>query len=100
MKIKAGVKLEGLSPQIVLALVIAGQVYKDIANKECVITSVSDGKHSTKSLHYSGFAVDLRINNITVLEAKAVLLSLQSKLGDNYDVVLEIDHIHLEYDPK
>ena len=100
MKLKAGVKLEGLSPQIVLALVIAGQVYKDIANKEWVITSVSDGKHSTKSLHYSGFAVDLRINNITVLEAKAVLLSLQSKLGDNYDVVLEIDHIHLEYDPK
>ncbi|MEE9273305.1 MAG: hypothetical protein V3U57_08575 [Robiginitomaculum sp.] len=64
-----------------------------------VITSGSDGTHSTGSLHYDGNAVDLRTNNLTQAQTMAVASALSTLLGSGYDVVVEIDHIHVEYNP-
>lgn len=100
MKIKDGVKLDKLTPQLVLAIAIAGQVYLDVVKKEMVITSISDGKHMKGSKHYIGNGVDTRIRDLTPLEQANVLVGLKTSLGLNYDVVLEIDHFHIEYDPK
>jgi len=66
-----------------------------------VITSVTDGKHKEGSRHYTGDAIDIRIWNlpedVSYLQASSDLRSL---LDDDYDVVLESDHIHVEWDPK
>ena len=66
---------------------------------EAVITSGVDGKHSRGSIHYSGGAVDLRSRDMTVSEQLAAVKELKERLGPDFDVILEGNHIHLEYQP-
>lgn len=97
--IKAGVDLRGLTPQMAVAYTIACAVYQR-QNYDCVITSGSDGKHGPNSLHYSGKALDIRTNNLRSESVHPLYLKLKQALGLQFDVVLETDHIHLEFDPK
>ncbi len=99
MILKKGVSVKQLSPQIVLAIGVADAVYREFG-KELVITSVCDGKHRKNSLHYSGNAVDLRTRYFGKAVITKVAQALVDKLTIDYDVVVEDDHIHLEYDPK
>lgn len=99
MKLKQGVTLEGAKPELLRALEIADSVYIDLASREVVVTSIKDGKHGVNSLHYSGYAADLRIRDLTPTQEANIYSELKHILGNDYDVVLEIDHIHLEYDP-
>ena len=79
------------------AAVIAEEVYGK-QGVELVITSANDGKHGDKTLHHKGLALDLR--TWTLGDRKSYVASeLQRTLGEAYDVVLEVDHIHMEYDP-
>ena len=71
-----------------------------LTGKEIVITSVFDGVHSKDSLHYSGNAFDLRVWIYQEEEIKKLTSMLKSELGNNFDVVFEGDHIHVEYDQK
>lgn len=69
---------------------------------ECVVTSGKDGVHSAKSSHYSGNGLDLRIWDISKHMAPIAFgynlaNALLSVCGPGYYVVLEGDHIHLEY---
>ena len=66
----------------------------------CVCTSGTDGKHMAGSKHYEAKAVDLRIHHIAVELVSQIIASLREQLGKDYDVVLEGDHVHVEYDPK
>ncbi len=66
------------------------------------VTSANDGDHIEGSLHLDNRAFDIRIKNIigdVQKEARAWAERMQVALGDNYDVLLEDDHIHVEYDP-
>jgi len=68
---------------------------------EFCITSVIDGKHRPNSLHYSGLAFDLRTRHLKTEDGvKNVAAEIRGALGREYDVVVEKDHIHIEYDPK
>lgn len=98
--IKTGVDLRGLVPQMAIAYTIALFIYHDKANVPCVITSGSDGKHGPNSLHYKGKALDFRTNNLRGPQVHPIYLALKEALGPQYDVVLEADHIHCEFDPK
>ena len=98
--IKVGVDLRGIHPQIAVAYCIASAIYRDKAGIPCVITSASDGKHGPNSLHYKGLALDLRTSSLKPEQQSSVHLALQAALGSQFDVVLEDDHIHLEFDPK
>jgi len=100
--IKLGVDLRGLTPQMAIAYTIACMVYLKVTNNPyaCVITSGSDGKHGPNSLHYKGKALDLRINTILKEQLPTVHKELKWALGEQFDVVLESDHFHLEFDPK
>lgn len=98
--IKAGVDLRGLSPQMAVAYAIALHVYNENVGLPCVITSGSDGKHGPNSLHYKGKALDLRTNSLRPDQVHPVFLALKEALGEQFDVVLEADHIHCEFDPK
>ncbi|MBW4979571.1 hypothetical protein ABWH88_06750 [Marinobacter adhaerens] len=100
LKLKAGVVAQGLSTEILLAVCVAQSVYASYGY-DCVITSLLDGTHSSTSLHYCGNAVDLRtriFENDSV--AESVANDIGECLGADFDVVLEPDHIHVEYQPK
>jgi len=100
MRIKKGVRLRGLTPHMAVAVQIVGQVYMD--NKiEPVITSVSDGNHSNGSLHHCGEAVDFETKSVSSpIVMDRIFRGIKANLGDEFDVVLESDHLHVEYDPK
>ncbi len=79
------------------AAVVADGVYNKFG-AELVITAGTDGKHMDGSLHYKGLALDFRTWNLNGRE-KDVIDDLRKELGQDYDVVLEGDHIHCEFDP-
>ena len=84
---------------MILALVIAQGIY-GLKNRTCTVTSVIDGAHSRGSFHYLGLALDLRTNDLPPGEADEIVNMLRAALGQDYDVVLEKDHIHIEFQPK
>lgn len=91
-----GVRLHGIRPEIVMAVLVAEGIWSN-DNETLVITSVIDGQHMHASIHYTGGAIDFRVTS-----AKSATLRnrLASALGDDYDVVAEEDHIHVEWQPK
>ncbi len=100
MKIKDGVVMAGLKIEIRPVLIAANQIWKEHGQK-LVITAALDGTHSAGSLHYYGYAVDLRTRYFSGLrESKLVAQELRDKLSNDYDVVVHSSHIHVEYDPK
>lgn len=96
MDIKAGVNIWGLDFKMRKVLIEADKVYKKYS-KELVITSARDGIHSARSLHYFGYAVDLRTNFFTAEQIPLVLKDLKAALGADYDALFEGDHFHVEY---
>lgn len=92
------VKLDGLTLPIITALPTIMRIYHAHGMQSLTITSARDGEHKPGSLHYSGHAIDLRIWSLP--DVLAVRDQIQDALGLHYDVVLESDHIHLEYDAK
>lgn len=99
ISIKPGARIGGLRPEMALALVMADQVY-GAHGYDLVTTEGTGGKHGTGSLHYVGLAVDLRTSNVPMGEVGAVAADLRAALGAEYDVVVESDHIHVEFQPK
>ncbi len=96
MNIKKGVSLQGLKPEILIALMIAEQIWVD-SKRELVITAGTDGKHSKTSRHYIGMAVDLRTRYFTAAVKKSVVKALKRSLGIEYIVVAHKTHIHIQY---
>jgi len=99
MRLKPGVRVQGMQPELMLAMVVANEVYKS-HNIEFVVTSVVDGRHSHTSLHYSGNALDCRTRDMSRDLAEFVTKEIKEGLGDDYDVILESNHIHIEYQPR
>lgn len=103
LKFKVGVKLRGLQPQMLVALMVAKQVF-DQWQLDLVVTSANDSEHSTNSLHYAGKAFDLRTKHTGM--SKAVADAIRNQLAPlGFDVILEDlggvnEHLHVEYDPK
>lgn len=97
IKLKSGVSLLGIQPQIVLAILIAESCFQ---GQTMTVTSVTDHAvgRSKSSRHKSGLAFDLRTYNLQSPELTAE--SIRDSLGNEFDVVLESDHIHVEWDPK
>jgi hypothetical protein len=97
--LKPGVRVAGLRPEILLAVVAAERVCAEMG-VDCVVTACVDGVHQAGSLHYCGLAVDLRIRDFRPGDADKAVARIKQCLGADYDVVLEKDHLHLEYQPK
>ena len=98
MKIKEGASLIGLKLEMRPVLIEADAIWRELG-QELVITSGTDGEHSAGSLHYYGYAVDLRIRYFTQEEKYKAFSELVSALEfDGYDIYLHDTHIHVEYD--
>ena len=98
MKIKSGVSVKYLQPETLFGMLLCEAVFRSI-NQEMIITSVSDGTHKVGSLHYEGYAFDLRIFHLRGISSYELRDRLIDALGPEYDVILEPSHIHIEYDP-
>jgi hypothetical protein len=98
MKIKEGVHIPGLQIQMKPVLSFAEKIWQELG-RELVITSALDGTHSAGSLHYYGFAVDLRTRYFTPQQKEQAKQALSKALGKDYDVISHPTHIHVEYDP-
>ena len=103
MKLKYGIRLTDLSPQIVLAAMVVQECYRELGGV-ATITSANDSTHGVNSLHYKGRALDFRTRDFEG-DKHALLALIRASLGENFDVLLEDEggpqeHIHCEHDPK
>ena len=98
MIFKDGVSIEGIKPEAWALAVYADQIWKQLGREEGVtITSGTDGRHSTHSLHYRGLAFDLRTRYFTESQKKQAKMMLEYYLGPDYYVLIEKTHIHAQY---
>jgi len=97
MKLKKGVKCGQFARAVMIT--VANDVYKDYG-KELVITSMAEGRHSYGSIHFSENAIDTRTRYFDDFTKLAVADDIRTRLGDDFDVVVENNHLHIEYQPK
>lgn len=103
MRLKHGVSLKDLAPQMALAAIVVRDVYAMLdPDATCTVTSVNDSKHSESSLHYKGCALDFRTHDFRG-DKQQLLHELREALGPEFDVLLEgegtpNEHIHAELD--
>lgn len=99
--IKAGCKFKRFTPQLatfIMAVIRTWDLHAPAIIP--VITSANDSKHMTGSLHYADLAWDLRTNNIPDAgKIEVMARTLRVDLGSDYDIVVEKDHLHCEFDP-
>jgi hypothetical protein len=106
VNLKSSVLCGGLHPKLVEAMCKVSVVYSQmgINGVRACITSVLDSRHSSKSLHYKGRAFDVRTwidgsgTQMSVDEKNALARVIRDELGDDFDVVVEATHLHIEYD--
>jgi hypothetical protein len=67
---------------------------------DMLITSGNDSQHMAGSRHYTDEALDFRTRHLTAEQKSILVQFVKLRLGPDYDVVLESDHLHIEYDPK
>jgi len=91
------VKFNDLQPQTVLALFRVDEVYTKFGY-EFWITSLNDKTHAPGSLHFKGRAFDCRTKNVDADILVSLHAAIAACLGPQFDVVLESDHIHVEYE--
>ena len=102
MTLQKGVRVVGLKPETLLAMIIVSDVYAERA-LQAQIMSIVDGNHDggpyMTSSHYAGNAFDVAIPSS--MDLKTLLNELNDALGDQYfmDVNAEQSHIHISYMP-
>ena len=89
----------GLKAEALAGMLVVDRLYQ-AKGRELVITSVTDSKHGPGSLHYSGQAFDCRTAGISPEEQASIAAAAKSSLTSEFDVLLEADHLHIEYQPK
>ena len=98
MKLKRGVSLIGLRLVMRPVLIEADRIWEDLG-QELVITSGTDGQHSAGSLHYYGYAVDLRTRYFNQEEKYKAYCDLVDALEyEGFNVFMHDTHIHVEFD--
>jgi hypothetical protein len=97
--LKPGVRVAGLRPEILFAVIAAERVCAEMG-VDCVVTACVDGVHQAGSLHYCGLAADLRSRDFRPGDLDKAIARIRQCLGTDYDVVLENDHVHVEFDQK
>ena len=99
MKIKSGANFDEMTQELKQACAVVTSVYQDF-DYLCVLTSGKDGKHGEGSLHYEGLAADFRTRQVKPDTIPLIADECRKRLGKDFEVFVEKDHIHIEYDPN
>lgn len=91
--------IKGIQPEMVAAFPIIESVFQSFS-RESILTSGVEGVHKPGSLHPKGLATDWRIWHVPAALQAELVAKLKKNLGKEFQVILETDHIHCEYDPK
>lgn len=99
--IKFGAEVEGLETEMLIGL---GIVYGLLVanNRDLTVTSGNEDipVHRENSWHYKNRAIDIRTRDWSPSERVRIYALIKTTLDFiGFDVVLEKDHIHIEYDP-
>ncbi len=87
------------TPKVVIILAAAMNARVEMALPgDLTVTSANDSVHMKGSKHYTDEALDFRTKDITADEAKQWGVIIKRRLGADYDIVLEVDHLHVEHD--
>jgi hypothetical protein len=96
MLIKAGVDISRLERNTRRGLRKVADIFLRY-DQEVIITSAFEGNHGAGSLHYANQAFDVRFPSD---DKENIEASIFEELSNDFDVLMESDHIHIEYDPK
>ena len=101
---KEGVALDDLQPEALSGAEIAKPIL-EAAGVDFVVTSTGPGDRANvdsvkDTKHDTGQAFDIRIRDLKPEQVQEIVDQLKEALGDDYDVVLKSDHIHVEFDRK
>ena len=107
VRLKIGVTIT-VTAQLDRIMRMAEVVYGMVMGEQffVVVTSGNDSKHMDASLHYKNLALDFRTGHnwetpmMSEEEAREIRDELKARLGMGFDVVLESDHVHVEWDTK
>ncbi len=95
-----GVRVRCHATAMSLMVSVVVEVFREVG-AEAVVTSADDGRHSTRSLHWMHSALDWRTRDLRDdVERMLVRDRIQDRLGVDFDIVLESDHLHTEWQPK
>lgn len=100
--IKEGVTCENIKPILIDGLLTLAVLFHQ-HEVLLVVTALKDGTHKVGSLHYRGYAADIRARDIPDWMRPYLLDAMHETLGLAWDVILELKdgvyHYHVEYDP-
>jgi hypothetical protein len=88
----------GVTPKNLVIAAAAANVASELGCT-IMITSGTDGVHKVGSFHYTGEALDFRLLPTAPLRLGFVT-GMQRHLGPAYQVIVETNHVHVEYDPN
>lgn len=94
-----GVDNAGLKPEALLGLMVVTFYFME-RGWACRQTSGLEGKHGRNSLHFAGLAFDIGRAGVPQVFQEKVRTDLAERLGDQFDVVEEGDHWHVEFQPE
>lgn len=93
------IDLCALHPTLLLGIIMMNEILSQY-NVPLVVTCGREGKHSATSLHYSGCAVDIRSRELSREQQLGVKAIFDGRGFNDFDLVIESNHFHLEYQPK
>jgi len=99
INIKSGVKFhpDTFNYPEMMRIVKQAQVLAP-AGYEITITSACDGNHKSTSKHYKGKAFDFRTRDFPQnASIQTWARRLQNRLGDEYFVLIEKTHLHIQW---
>lgn len=94
--------LKGMQPEMSGVFPVIDETYESLGY-EAWLTSGTEGVHKPGSLHPKGLATDWRTNHMREDLVPILVNRLKKNLGGDrseYDVILEKDHLHVEFQPK
>lgn len=101
LSFKKGVDIVGITKECIALIHNVAYAYEAHGYSECVVASVTDGAHMNGSKHYEGNAADFRTWPVkSQSDLMAILETAKYRCGKDYDIIIEKDHLHGEFDPK
>lgn len=98
MAIKPGVRfVSGVHAMSIAALVV-NEVCIEFG-VDCVVTCGVEQHTHPPSLHPIGHALDFRTRDLPASSKGLFAAAVKERLAEGFDVVLESDHMHVEYQP-